>query len=71
MRTKHVRQRKKKVPKGTRERLLEVATQQFAKFGFNGVSTADICELANANVAAITYHFKTKDLLYQIGRAHV
>ncbi len=49
---------------GTRDRLLKVATELFAKQGFDATSTAEICQLAKANVAAITYHFGTKDNLY-------
>lgn len=49
----------------TRDRILKIATQLFAKNGFHGTSTAQICKLARANISAVTYYFKTKDHLYE------
>jgi AcrR family transcriptional regulator len=48
----------------TRERLLEVAAQLFSEHGFDNVTVRDICTRAQANVAAINYHFGGKTGLY-------
>ena len=39
--------------KGTRLRLLQVASEQFAENGFRNTRTQDICQAAAANVAAV------------------
>lgn len=49
----------------TAARLLAAATELFAERGFANVTVRDICERAQANVAAINYHFRGKDGLYQ------
>lgn len=49
----------------TEARLLAAATELFAEHGFANVTVRDICERAQANVAAINYHFRGKDGLYQ------
>ncbi len=49
----------------TRDAILESATRLFAAHGLDGVSIRDICADAGVNVAAVNYHFKCKDLLYQ------
>jgi len=49
----------------TRQRLLEVAGAVFAEHGYRGATVRDICQRANANVAAIHYHFGDKDGLYR------
>lgn len=48
----------------TTERILEVATKMFAEKGFDGTSTKEICRAAGVNVAAIHYHFESKENLY-------
>jgi AcrR family transcriptional regulator len=48
----------------TRERLLEVAAQLFATRGFARVTVRDVCRAAQANVAAVNYHFKGKQGIY-------
>ena len=48
----------------TRERLLSEAARLFAARGFARVTVRDICRAANANVAAINYHFHGKRGLY-------
>jgi AcrR family transcriptional regulator len=47
----------------TRERLIHVAIRLFAERGIDGVSTRDITTTANANSAAIGYHFGSKENL--------
>jgi len=44
---------------GTRERLLDVAEQLFARRGLDAVSVRDITQGAGASLGAITYHFGT------------
>jgi TetR/AcrR family transcriptional regulator, regulator of cefoperazone and chloramphenicol sensitivity len=49
---------------GTRVRLLEVAGQVFAEKGFAGATGKEICRRARVNVAAINYHYRGLDNLY-------
>ena len=49
----------------TRERLQVAATRLFADLGFAKVTVRDICERAEANVAAVNYHFGGKLGLYE------
>jgi AcrR family transcriptional regulator len=49
----------------TRDRLLRVAEQLFAERGFKRVTIRDICREAQANVAAVNYHFGDKLGLYR------
>jgi TetR/AcrR family transcriptional regulator, regulator of cefoperazone and chloramphenicol sensitivity len=48
----------------TRQSLLESAGEVFAKKGFWGATHEEICSRANANNAAINYHFGSKENLY-------
>jgi AcrR family transcriptional regulator len=48
----------------TRQRLLEAAGQEFAERGFKDATVRDICNAAQANVAAVNYHFGDKKRLY-------
>jgi len=65
----------KKKPKiGTRDKLLDVAEQLFAKDGFDNVSIKDITDLANTRLASINYYFDTKENLFDEvikRRAHI
>ncbi len=45
----------------SKRRLLEVAEQLFAEHGFQTVSIRDVTQLAKANVAAINYHFGSRN----------
>lgn len=47
----------------TRTRLIHAATILFSQKGIDGVSTRDITSAANANSAAIGYHFGSKENL--------
>ena len=58
------RQRKVPVTLKTRERILDAATALFAEKGFDGTSTKEICDRAGVNIAAIHYHFTSKERLY-------
>lgn len=48
----------------TRDRLLDVAARLFSEHGFVSVTVRDICTSAQANVAAVNYHFGGKTGLY-------
>lgn len=48
----------------TRQKLLEVAGRVFAERGYLRATSKEICELAEANIAAVNYHFGGKDGLY-------
>ena len=48
----------------TRQNLLAAAGEIFARKGFREATTAEICRQAAANVAAISYHFGSKEALY-------
>ena len=49
----------------TRAQLLETAGKLFAERGFANVTSKEICALASANMAAINYHFGSRDGLYE------
>jgi len=51
--------------KSTKERLLEATEQLVAEQGFDGVSLRDITTGAGVNVAAVNYHFGSKEKLYE------
>jgi len=48
----------------TRERVLESAFEVFTEKGFRDTRIAEICERAEANVAAVNYYFGDKEKLY-------
>jgi len=48
----------------TRARLLQAAGQVFADVGYRDATVRQICQLAEANIAAVNYHFGGKDELY-------
>ncbi|MEF2231794.1 MAG: CerR family C-terminal domain-containing protein, partial [Pseudodesulfovibrio sp.] len=48
----------------TKEALLAAAIRVFADKGFDAATVRDICGLAQANVAAVNYHYGGKDALY-------
>ncbi len=48
----------------TRQQLLEAASAVFAERGFRAATVRQICQRANANVAAVNYHFGGKAGLY-------
>jgi AcrR family transcriptional regulator len=52
------------VPDPTHERILNAAECLFAQHGFDGATMRQITEKAGVNLAAINYHFDTKEKLY-------
>lgn len=48
----------------TKERLIQAAGEVFAEMGFRAATVREICKRANANPAAINYHFRDKQGLY-------
>lgn len=55
-----------KIPRDldTKLRLLAAARRVFAEHGLKNATVRDICELAGANVASVSYHFGGKEELY-------
>src|ERR1700722_8873515 len=51
-------------PDETRRHLLEAAGEVFAEVGFRDATVREICRRADANIAAINYHFGDKENLY-------
>jgi AcrR family transcriptional regulator len=49
----------------TRERILAAASRLFADKGYRATTVAQICRMAQANIAAVNYHFGSKEALYQ------
>lgn len=49
----------------TRAQLLDTAGQVFAERGFADATSKEICSRAGANMAAVNYHFGSRDGLYE------
>ena len=49
----------------TRERLVEAALHVFAQHGFEGATTREIARRAGVALAALPYHFETKQALWR------
>jgi len=52
----------------TRERLLAAAGRVFAEKDYRKATIAEICRLAETNIAAVNYHFGDKETLYREAR---
>jgi AcrR family transcriptional regulator len=50
---------------GTKEKIMNVAHNLFARRGFDAVSVRDISKEADVNISAISYHFENKLGLYK------
>ena len=48
----------------TRDRILDAAAELFAEKGYRGTTIRNVCGRAGANVAAVKYHFGSKNELY-------
>lgn len=55
----------------TAERLLEAGRRLFSEGGFEGTSIRALTTEAGANLGAVTYHFESKEALYQAVLARV
>jgi len=55
----------------TRQRLIEAALDLFGTQGYEGTTTRALAEQAQVNLAAIPYHFGSKEKLYQAVASHV
>lgn len=49
----------------TRETILEAAVAVFSRDGFAGTTIREVCRTAGVNVAAVHYHFGSKEKLYE------
>jgi AcrR family transcriptional regulator len=49
----------------TASRIVSTATRLFADKGYDGASVKDVCDAAGVNIAAIHYHFGSKENLYR------
>jgi len=49
----------------TRDRLVDAALQEFATHGFEGATTREIARRAGVALAALPYHFTTKEALWR------
>jgi AcrR family transcriptional regulator len=54
-----------RAPEPTRDRIREVALDVFAEHGFKGTSTREICRRAGVNGAALNYHWRSKQQLWE------
>ena len=57
--------RQKRNPEVTKARILEAATEEFAKYGLAGARTAAIAERSGVTKAMLCYYFGNKETLYQ------
>lgn len=48
----------------TREKMLDAAEALFALHGYHGTSMRDVAEATDSRIALVTYHFGTKDVLF-------
>ncbi|MEW6672959.1 MAG: CerR family C-terminal domain-containing protein [Thermodesulfobacteriota bacterium] len=53
-----------------KEKLLVAASEVFIEKGFREATVAEICARAGANIAAVNYHFGSKEALYQEAWRH-
>ena len=54
-----------KPPHETRTRILDAAEELFMQHGFEGTSMRQLTAKARANLAAVNYHFGSKDGLFE------
>jgi len=54
----------------TRRKLLDAAGLLFAERGYHDTKTGDICSAAQANIAAVHYHFRSKEDIYVAAWRH-
>lgn len=49
----------------TKQRILKAALEEFTEHGYHGAKIRNICQKAKINIAAVNYHFRGKEALYQ------
>jgi len=57
--------------RSTRERVLEAASEVFARSGYRDATIQEICSSARANIAAVNYYFGSKEKLYRTVWEHL
>lgn len=62
--SRHYRRAQRDRGAETRQRLIEAALDVFGRYGFEGATTRQIARAADANLAAIVYHFGSKEALH-------
>lgn len=62
--SRHYRRAQRDRGAETRTRLIEAALDVFGRYGFEGATTRQIAKEADANLAAIVYHFGSKEALH-------
>ena len=70
-RSRHYRRAQRDRGAETRARLIEAALDVFGRLGFEGASTRQIAKEAGANLAAIVYHFGSKEALHIAVAEHI
>ena len=55
----------------TKTRILIAASRVFSEKGYENTTVQDICTACDANIAAVNYHYKSKENLYQIVWTHL
>lgn len=63
--SRHYRRARQDRGAETRQKLLLAALDVFGRYGFEGAATREIAKRAEANLAAIVYHFGSKDALHR------
>ena len=48
----------------TKQKILEISAKYFAERGYSDTRVSDICKEVGANLAAVNYHFGSKEKLY-------
>ena len=69
--SRHYRRAKRDRGAETRARLVEAAVDVIGRLGFEGASTRLIAKEADANLAAIVYHFGSKEELHLAAAEHI
>lgn len=69
--SRHYRRARQDRGAETRAQLIEAALDIFGRTGFEGATTRIIAKEANANLAAIVYHFGSKEALHLAVAEHV
>ncbi len=70
-RSRHAQRARQDRGAETRARLLQAALDVFGRLGFEAASTREIARQADANLAAIVYHFGGKEGLHRAVAEHV